>query len=255
MNETVPEALELISLQAEADVKAEAADVVMQWFYRCWDLSKTGRCRPYYPECTEGLLWIRDKDGYILIRKPDHPYAMASGYVREHRLVMEDEIGRYLRPGEVVHHINGIRDDNRIENLVLYESNAAHKRVEMRGNTYAKGDVGNPRRKHRVRRTREEILQALRELVAPLNRRVVRNDLRPPWPSYKAVARYFGSWQQGVREAIFENWAESAISESGRLSGEGLFEMFAKAPRQRWPTLSSDLQRTEDDTAAEPMPV
>ena len=67
-------------------------------------------------------------NGYILRYVPDHPYCDSHGYVREHRLIMEKHIGRYLSPSEVVHHINRDRKDNRIENLVLFETQIAHRR-------------------------------------------------------------------------------------------------------------------------------
>jgi hypothetical protein len=62
---------------------------------------------------------IKDRFGYIQVWMPSHPNARLAGYVHEHRLVMANHLGRPLNTWESVHHKNGIKDDNRIENLEL----------------------------------------------------------------------------------------------------------------------------------------
>lgn len=72
-----------------------------------------------------------DSQGYVKVYCPEHPYAMNGRYVKEHRLVMERHLGRFLFSNENVHHINGIKDDNRLENLELWVvSQPAGQRVE-----------------------------------------------------------------------------------------------------------------------------
>jgi endogenous inhibitor of DNA gyrase (YacG/DUF329 family) len=58
--------------------------------------------------------------GYVIVYSPDHPAANKNGYVFEHRLVVEAALGRLLEKGETVHHRNGLRTDNRVENLELW---------------------------------------------------------------------------------------------------------------------------------------
>ncbi len=68
----------------------------------------------------------KNYQGYTLIRKPEHPFCDCNGWVREHRLVMEEHLGRTLERHENIHHLNGIKDDNRLENLVVCSNSFHH---------------------------------------------------------------------------------------------------------------------------------
>ena len=70
-------------------------------------------------------------DGYIKVYVPDHPNSTADGYVMKHILTVEKSIGRYLLPDECVHHKNRVRDDNRLENLMLM-TKAEHAALHMK---------------------------------------------------------------------------------------------------------------------------
>lgn len=55
-----------------------------------------------------------------------HPFKDSKGYVAEHRLVMEEKLGRYLKKSEVVHHIDGDRYNNKEWNLCVFASSSDH---------------------------------------------------------------------------------------------------------------------------------
>jgi HNH endonuclease len=71
---------------------------------------------------------IKNK-GYIYLYRPDHHRAFTNGYVAEHILVVERRLRRKIANTEAVHHINGIKDDNRSENLHVFKTNGDHLRV------------------------------------------------------------------------------------------------------------------------------
>lgn len=91
---------------------------------------KTISCGCYLRK--KGASWRSvDRNGYVIIRRPEHPNARSNGSIFEHTFVMSEHLGRPLLPHENVHHKNGIRDDNRIENLELWStSQPSGQRVE-----------------------------------------------------------------------------------------------------------------------------
>jgi hypothetical protein len=93
-------------------------------------MSDAKRCRYVNPSAYGGHSKKR-RDGYIRVYLPSHPHCSKDGYVMEHRLVMEAHLGRYLKEGEVVHHINHNRKDNRLENLLVM-TREEHTQLHMK---------------------------------------------------------------------------------------------------------------------------
>lgn len=84
--------------------------------------------------------WNKEKmlspGGYVKIRVgKSHPLSCPNGYCYEHKLVMVAALGRQIMPNEVIHHINGDKTDNRIENLEVVprgEHNQHHNQEKVR---------------------------------------------------------------------------------------------------------------------------
>ena len=101
----------------------------------------------------------KNRNGYIEVYCPHHPvvaerntrtnrpgaYKHPNNYYEEHRLVAERKIGRYLLPEEVVHHIDGDKENNNPDNLQVFDNNGAHLRATLAGKCPQWTDDGKAR--------------------------------------------------------------------------------------------------------------
>lgn len=139
-----------------------------------------------HPEWKGGR--VINKDGYVGIYSPNHPtFHKTHKYVLEHRLVMEKHLGRYLTKEEVVHHRNGVKDDNRIENLEVFATNGEHLAATLKGQCpkWTPDGIRRIREGQEVKRLRRlERLEMLRQLSDGMNQMCGRDG---GWSSEKVL--------------------------------------------------------------------
>jgi HNH endonuclease len=112
---------------------------------------------------------------YWYVYVPHHPYATRQRYVAEHRKIVEDSLGRYLEPTEVVHHRDGNPENNDLSNLVVFVTNAEHLRHELTDRQPNWSEDG----KRRIAAGVEKAAATHRRLAADVRRRFHTTDRQP----------------------------------------------------------------------------
>lgn len=119
-------------------VKASRANKAHYCSVECYN-KKRGMPGETNPAWNGGM--VLDVHGYLLKKvEKDYPGANCKGYIRNCRYVWQETTGEILKATDVIHHINGIRSDDKIENLQKYASHSEHIRIAHNGKT-ARGEA------------------------------------------------------------------------------------------------------------------
>lgn len=106
----------------------------------------------------------KEHSGYISVKMPNHPNANVDGWILEHRLVVSEYLGRPLAKDEIVHHKNGVRDDNKIENLQLFK----------RGKHVTLHQLGKKHSPERIEKRRQKLIGKKQSLEQRLKNRLAQ---------------------------------------------------------------------------------
>ena len=160
--------LRVAALAAEGYFSHEIAEMLettpkaIQKLYRRYHFPELQNYAP--PRREARLGWkggVKVVKGYAYARTPGHPHASRYGnYVAVHRLVVEQHLGRFLHPSEVVHHLDDNPQNNAIENLQVFANNGEHLKSTLTGKHHNISEAGR---------------LAIRQAVQQSNRRRAKN--------------------------------------------------------------------------------
>ena len=124
------------------------------------DRRKTRKCLPCYNKTrpfrpSNGQHQNIMHEGYVFVYKPEHHRATNKGYVKRAVLIAEEKLGRELTDCDFIHHINGKKDDDALENIQVL-TNSEHVRLHAKERTYNRTLTGQFSASHPIRSTPDE---------------------------------------------------------------------------------------------------
>lgn len=160
-----------------------------------------------------------DPHGYVVAYIPFHPASNREGYVKEHRFVMEQQLGRFLRGREVVHHCDECKTNNHPSNLQLFRSQKSHMLHHQR----LAAKFRDPK-----------VIEAIRSAASDPD--VSMNDL--PWANQtirKVLQEKDLKWVHSRAETLTWSQVEKAMSGRSRKAGCAILGVSLQTLWNRFP--------------------
>ncbi len=148
----------------------------------------------------KGGVYIDPRSGYRFRRVPNHPYAERNGYYQEHRLVVEQHLGRFLLPSEVVHHKDGNPANNDIGNLEVFASNGEHLKATLKGIAHNVSPAGRKKLSEIVR-ARWQNPEMANRMSHPRDIESFREGIRRRWQDPEYRQKTIAAQKKGIRKA------------------------------------------------------